>query len=112
MTGEVGIKTEDNVTRVQATAIKRTNNVDTTLNLDTQVSAQKFIFKAPDKVVTTVTGTTLVAADGTFFFDTATTFFTMNRGEWQVQAQYTLTGTGAILHSNVKRFNVGETLGA
>jgi len=111
MSGAITIKTEDSITRIQATAKKRTNGTDTVLNVDTDLSAKQFIFKKPDRTTSTQTGTTLSAVAGTFFFDTATTFFTGNRGKWKVQAKYTLSG-GAVLYSQIREFNVGETLGA
>jgi len=112
MSGEISIKTEDNITIIQATAKKRTNGVDTILNTNDDVTAKVFIFKKPDRTTTEQTGVTVVAGDGTFDFTTATTFFTSNPGEWKVQAKYTLTSTGAILHTQIRTFNVGETLGA
>ena len=112
MSGEISIKTEDNITIIQATAKKRTNGVDAILDTNVDITTKKFIFKKPDRTTSTQTGVTVVAGDGTFDFTTSSTFFTDNPGEWKVQAQYTLAGTGAILHSQILTFNVGETLGA
>ena len=113
MSGKVGIKTEDSITRIQGTAKKRTNGTDAVLHLTDDVSTVQIIFKKPDKTTTTVTAATLNApgADGIWKYDTVTTFFTVNRGTWAIQAIYTLVG-GAVLHTQIKKFEVGETLGA
>ena len=111
MSGKIGIKTEDNITTIKGVAKKRTDGVDAILHLVNDVSTVELIFKKPDRTSQTVTASTISAAAGTFKYVTITTFFTANRGTWLIQAKYTLVG-GAILHSQIKKFEVGETLGA
>jgi len=113
MSGKVGIKSEDSITRIQGIAKKRTNGTDAILHLTDDVSTVELIFKKQDRTISTVTAATLNApgADGIWKYDTVTTFFTGNRGTWSIQAKYTLVG-GAVLYSQIKKFEVGETLGA
>ena len=111
MSGKVGIKSEDSITTIKGLAKKRTDGVDAILHLTNDVSTVQLIFKKPNRTSQTVTAVTISAVAGTYKYVTVTTFFTANRGTWSIQAKYTLVG-GAVLYSQIKKFDVGETLGA
>ena len=109
--GTISIRTEDTKTIFTGVAKKRTDGVDSVMDLSSFANAVDLIFKGPDRVTLADQSATIVsAAAGTFSLTTSTALFTGNRGTWSVQAKYTLVG-GGVLYSDIKTFEVGEVLG-
>ena len=110
--GTISIKTEDSKTIIKGTAKKRTDGVDTIMNLATFANRVDLIFKPPDRTaVQTIQAAIDDSANGLFSLTTSTAIFTKKRGTWSVQAKYTIVG-GGFLYSDIKTFEVGEVLGA
>ena len=109
--GTISIRTEDSETTFKGTAKKRTDGVDSVMDLSTFATAVALIFKSPDR--TTLSDKACVidnAANGLFSFTTSSALFTGQRGTWSVQAKYTLV-SGKFLYSDIKTFEMGEVLG-
>ena len=109
--GTISIKTENTVVVIKGTAKKRTDGVDTVMDLSVFADRVDLIFKGPDRSTQTIQAAITDSANGLFNVTTSTAIFSGVRGSWSVQAKYTLVGGGAI-YSDVQKFEVGETLGA
>ena len=107
----ISIRTEDTKTIFKGTAKKRTDGVDTIMDLAAFANAVDLIFKSPSRTVLADQACVIDdAANGLFSLTTSTALFTGDRGTWAVQAKYTLVG-GGVLYSDIKTFEVGEVLG-
>ena len=108
---EITIQSADIGTIIKGTAQKRTDGVDAVIDLNDLDSITIYL-RNPDGDVTTHTATAVNVdggTDGIWSFTTATAIFDKKAGVWEIQALYTFTA-GAILYSQKKTFNVGESL--
>ena len=106
-------RTEDENLRIAGTAKKSVSGVTAILDLNTEITAMKLLYRRPDKSTGSVVPaiTNVGTADGLFHFDTADAFFTgQKQGHWHFQFQATLTD-GKIKHSDIVRIPVGEVIG-
>ncbi len=108
---QVTISSEDVGTIIKGTAKTRTDGTDAVIDIN-DLSAISIKLKDPDGTVTSHTATAVNGdggTDGIWSFTTATAIFSLNPGNWQIQAKYTFS-SGNIFYSNWKIINIGEVL--
>jgi hypothetical protein len=108
---EITIQSEDVGTIIKGTAKTRSDGVDTVIDIN-DLSTIVILLRDPDMTKTEHTATAVNVdggTDGIWSFTTSTAIFSLNPGNWEIQARYTYS-SGNIFYSNTKTLNVGEVL--
>lgn len=108
---EITIHSDDSGSLIKGTAKTRTDGTDAVIDIN-DLSSITLSFRDPDGTKSEETATAINVdggTDGLWQFQTSSAKFSLQSGVWEIQAKYNYSA-GDILYSQIKTFNVGETL--